>query len=428
MDMIGEVEKTLIGEIINEPKIFNEVVRELRATDFRSDMAKCTYYALVKMYEQGKIGDSLDMLELLHSCGGSEEYRVYLFEASRDVISPNYQVHMKMIREESILRSVRTACHGIALDSLSDITEMEQQVADVLKSFEKRDRARVYNVDDLYERFMKRMSEEPHYIKTGLITLDKKVLISKGDYIIVGGRPSTGKTALTAQMALEMAREHKVMYFSLETNCDKLWDRIIANGCNIPMRSIQDRSFTNDHQQMKTVADFYTSIRGNGLEVVEAAGYTLNDIRSAAIQGGAEIIFIDYLTLINDKGKTMLDKATNISMGLHTLAQSLQITVVALSQLNRDSTNRETPAMTDLRESGQIEQDADAILLISKNKGFEDVDIRRVELSVVKNKEGTLGRVPLIFYGDYQRFIIDENPPVEVAEPKKKPKKRWEYA
>ena len=140
--------------------------------------------------------------------------------------------------------------------------------------------------------------------------------------------------------------------------------------------------------------------------MVDAAGWTVQQIKSKAVQLRAEIIIIDYLSLIRGEGKSLYERVTNISMELHTLAQANRIAVIALSQLNR--AGKDEPDMTSLRESGQIEQDADVILLLHEigrsvldREAGGDADRR---LIIAKNKEGMTGAITLNFQGEYQRF------------------------
>lgn len=123
-------------------------------------------------------------------------------------------------------------------------------------------------------------------------------------------------------------------------------------------------------------------------------------IRAKAAQLEAEVVFIDYLSLIKGEGKSLYERVTNISMELHTFAQQAKVTVVALSQLNRD--DRGEPGLTNLRESGQIEQDADGVILLFEPARAEP-GVNRI-LSVAKNKEGRTGEIPLCFDGSLQRF------------------------
>ena len=145
------------------------------------------------------------------------------------------------------------------------------------------------------------------------------------------------------------------------------------------------------------------------MELVDAAGYTVDDVRAVTLMRGYQVIFVDYLQLLQGPGAGRVEQVTGISIALHTLAQSLGVTVIALSQLSRlpkDNPNK-LPDMSSLRESGQIEQDADAILLLSL-ANHNNRDGARV-LQVAKNKEGTRPDMVLDFHGDTQTFTKAKN-------------------
>ena len=194
------------------------------------------------------------------------------------------------------------------------------------------------------------------YITTGIAKIDKYTYMNKGDFVIIGARPSAGKTAITLQMALHMAKTHRVSYFSLETSAEKLYDRAISNFAHVSFRNIKNglvgEESALEWQKIATASSAFSNL---DLFIVPASGYTVSKIESKAVELGAEVIFVDYLSLVKARGKDRFEQVTNISMGLHNLAQQRKIMVVALSQLSRNGVNE--PSMSDLRESGAIEQD-----------------------------------------------------------------------
>ena len=217
--------------------------------------------------------------------------------------------------------------------------------------------------------------------------------------MVVGGRPSAGKTALTLQIALHMARKYRVVYFSLETSADKIYDRLIANYTGTPLAEIKEPQTIKDWGRIAESTDSFSKLN---LTVVEAAGWTVGQLRAKAMQLRAEVVFIDYLSLLQSPGNSRYEKVSNISIDLHTMAQKQKLLVVALSQLNRGGDGQE-PSLTDLRESGQIEQDADVVLLLhSQDEDDQEADRG---LIIAKNKEGAVGKMLLRFDGALQRFM-----------------------
>ena len=325
-----------------------------------------------------------------------------------------------LIRENTIRQIVKAECFDIASDSSDgySLEEMESRLAKLLNLFAKNGKSDTLTVPELHKELLEYMQSKEDYIKTGLPKLDKNLLVSKGDYIIVGGRPSSGKTALTSQFALNISKKYKVVYFSLETSPLKLWMRMVSNGSGVELRDLKTKAIMSNcypktNEAWKNINEFtVNTAENNSLTIVSAAGFTVNQIKSKALQLNADVIFIDYLTLIKDSGKNAYERATKISTDLHTLAQSEDITIFALAQLNRQAAGEDKkPSMSDLRESGQIEQDADAIMLLSGKRDTDTGIYADRTLCLVKNKEGETGEIDLIFRGDYQKFEEKELAP-----------------
>lgn len=248
-------------------------------------------------------------------------------------------------------------------------------------------------IGKLVDTYIRKLDEKPQYIPSGIPVLDKHLHLAPGNLFIIGGRPSAGKTALSLQMACEMARNgYKVCYFSLETDPDTLTARIIANRLAIPLSDVKAKtvpqSSLDDLAELHRLPLFIRSASGKG------AGW----IKAQAQRMKAQVVFIDYLQLLTaSKAKDRYQQITSISIALHELAQTTGILVVALAQLNRNAAHA-SPSTADLKESGQLEQDADAILLLSADK-------EQYQAILAKNKEGRVGEIPLTFDKARQRFL-----------------------
>lgn len=245
------------------------------------------------------------------------------------------------------------------------------------------------------------MEHPKKHIQTGYGQLDRFMFIDKGDFVVIGGRPSAGKTAFTLQMMLHMAQDRRVGYFSLETSAQKVFDRLISNYDWTSFTKIKKAQLGDE--DWEAITRGYNTFHTLGFDVVPAAGWTVDKIKSYSKIQQYEIVFVDYLTLIHAEGKDDTERTTHISEDLHTFAQQDGITVIALSQLNRDGGDK--LSMTSLRQSGQIEQDADGIVLIQYNS--ETPDVRQIK--IVKNKEGLIGDIHASFDGDHQRFILQDS-------------------
>ena len=248
---------------------------------------------------------------------------------------------------------------------------------------------------DGFLRFLETAAAPRKYISTGLPRLDRAMKLSPGDYLVVGGRPSAGKTALTLQFLLHMAKQYRCVYYSLETRADKLFDRILAAWAGIPLEQIKN----GDAACLEQVRGRLEEFARLQLTVTQAAGWSVPRISAHAARLRAQVIFIDYLSLVRAEGGSLYERVSAISRELREVAQSRGILVTALSQLNRQGAAE--PGLAYLRESGQGEQDADCVLLLH---GGPDADPNHRQLILAKNKEGLTGRIPLRFRGEFQRF------------------------
>lgn len=200
-----------------------------------------------------------------------------------------------------------------------------------------------------------------------------------------------------------MGQQDKVGFYSLETSTAKLTNRLVASRCIIDFGHINRREMTPE--EWERAAKWKKEVLESQLELIPASGWGVADILATALARQHRVVFVDYLQLIRAAGRNRTEQVTNISLALHEMAQAHGILVVALSQLNRASTDRAdaTPTLADLRESGQIEQDADAVLALYIDPD-EDAPMDDRKLRVLKNKEGRLGDFSLAFDGSTQSF------------------------
>ena len=265
-----------------------------------------------------------------------------------------------------------------------------------------RSAVRIVTMEEAMSSFFSRHEGRKEYLTWPIDGLNDKLYAEPGDFIILGGYPSDGKSAMAIQMAYHMAQKKRVGFFSLETNENKLFDRMMAHVARIPFAAIKTNPLTPAHWEAAAKAS--SEIIGKNLHYIPAAGMSVSDIQAVSHANRYDVIFVDYLQLISGKGKDRFSIVTDISIGLHTMAQSTGITVIALAQLSRPekSKNKDTPPpeLSSLRESGQIEQDADIVFMVYRP--HPDSDDRM--LVSRKNKEGRLGSIALNFDGQYQTF------------------------
>ena len=247
---------------------------------------------------------------------------------------------------------------------------------------------------DLIDDYIRSLDQQPNYIPTGIGPLDRNLHILPGNFILIGGRPSAGKTALSLQIAVEMAKQgRRVCYFSLETSPQILTQRIIANQLYAPLEQVKTKKVP------AAELDGLSKLRKLPLYIRSASGRNVAWIRAQALRMKAQVVVIDYVQIIRpDRSGDRYQAITQISIGLHELAQTTGMVVIGAAQLSRNAAHT-LPSNADLKDSGQLEQDADAVLLLGSAEDGRSVCI------LSKNKEGCVGEIPLAFDKEHQRFL-----------------------
>ena len=247
---------------------------------------------------------------------------------------------------------------------------------------------------DLIDDYIRSLDQQPNYIQTGIEPLDRTLHILPGNFILSGGRPSAGKTALSLQIAVEMAKQgRKVCYFSLETSPQILAQRIIANQLYAPLEQVKTKKVP------AAELDGLSKLRKLPLYIRSASGRNVAWIRAQALRMKAQAVMVDYVQIIRpDRSADRYQAITQISIALHELAQTTGMVVMGAAQLSRNAAHA-MPTNADLKDSGQLEQDADAVLLLG------NADDGRSVCILSKNKEGRVGEIPLAFDKERQRFL-----------------------
>lgn len=400
-------ELSVIGSLIVSPeKLLPIALAKLSPKDFYNPVCKSIFAACASLFLENK---PIDFITVLGALGGHEDYKLAIAQAIEMMPTATHaEEYLTLVKENSRRKKAAYWCEELLAQSednkdIGVLQDISGKITEAL-TLEGSEKA-VSAKEGIYNFFLTKMQPKD-YIKTGFQSLDGYTYIDKGDYIIIGGRPSTGKTAFTCQVALTMAETLNVTYFSLETSSAKLYDRLISCYTHTPLSEIK----TAKVQNWARIAEGSEVFGNLKLHVVDAAGWTVAQIKAKAMQLKSDVIFIDYLGLIKAEGKTRYEKTTNISIDLHVMAQNTGITTFALSQLSRNGKD-EQPDMSDLRESGQLEQDADVIILFHREKDNErnpDCNNKR-DLIIAKNKEGNTGAIHFAFDGSIQRFTEVSN-------------------
>lgn len=307
----------------------------------------------------------------------------------------------RIVKEQAALYRARGLAFKIVDGSTryADLTGIYEQLGEAINLHS--ERSDFIPMCDGIDNYIRKLDDKPEYISTGLKVLDNNLHLVPGNFVVIGGRPSAGKTALSLQLACEIAKSgRKVAYFSLETDPDTLYARIIANQLGVPLHTVKNKTVSIN--ELDRLAD----IKKYPLFVRSAAGKSVGWIRTQSIRMQAKVVFIDYLQLIHQAGaKDRYSAVTEISMALHEFAQSTGTLVVALAQLNRETARAGIPpTAADLRESGQIEQDADAIILLAQKVKTQKRPEEHYHFALEKNKEGNVGSLDITFQMETQQF------------------------
>ena len=385
--------RVFLGALMIRPEFAPESLSALNIDDFPADL-QSVFAALSGFCELRGTLDSVqvcakypDLKDIVLAC--ASECEAECVRITRE----NVESWVQIIKEQAALARVQGIAVQItsSLTTFADLPDLYSQMGEALTL--DRDEQDFKPIGELVDTYIRKLDEKPRYIPSGIPVLDKHLHLAPGNLFIIGGRPSAGKTALSLQMACEQARRgFRVCYFSLETDPDTLTARIIANRLAVPLADVKAKSVPqsdlDDLAELHRLPLFVRSASGKGVGWVKAQAQRMK----------AQAIFIDYLQLLADgKAKDRYQAITGISIALHELAQTTGILVIALAQLNRNAAHA-SPSTADLKESGQLEQDADAILLLSS-------DGEQYKCVLAKNKEGKIGEIPLTFDKTRQRFL-----------------------
>lgn len=392
-------ERSVIGNIMMDgEKVMPEAVLHLTKHSFTDPICSHVFGACMALYENQQPIDVITVAEKASGTDNDTYLQECILMAEETPTVSNYKSYIQIVKQCSQIRAAREKTESLltALEDVTDTEALRSQAIKIAACFDDSTTEDAVSARAGFLRFYDNLDKKKQYLSTGFGWLDHRIYFDKGKYMVVGGRPSSGKTALTLQMALHLAKYHNVVYFSLETGVENLYERLAVCYTKVSFSKVKLRDVSDE--ELCNICDHTDTFSALHLQVVQAAGWTTSQIRAKAIQLKADVIFIDYLTLIQSPERSQYEKATQISIDLHTMAQQLQIAVVALAQLNRSG--GEHPDMTSIRESGQIEQDADIILMLHQP------DKKRPDrkISVSKCKDGVVGCHTYYFDGDTQTF------------------------
>lgn len=441
-----EAEEAVIGSILIDPSVVNDVMEVLRSSDFYSKKHQAIFAAMEKLYERGDPVDVLSVCEELKRSGqmkfvGSELDVARLAEAVPT--SAHVMHYAKIVLDKSILRSLIEAGRNIVESAYEErevdeiLDEAERIVFDIAESRATKTYDHIGSImhavfENLEElRLKSSAAPEPGAVVSGLPTgfrvLDRQTSgFHKSDLIIIAARPSVGKTAFALTIARNMAVKFNlsVGIFSLEMSKEQLAQRLLCSESRVDLHKIRTGYLSDQEWERLTIGA--SRLYKANIIVDDEPSLDPRTLRAKARRMKREYnidaIFVDYLQLMHTRGgshESRQQEISEISRSLKLLARELDIAVVALSQLSRAVETREDkrPRLSDLRESGAIEQDADTVLFIYREEYYRKSEKlhepHEAEIIIGKQRNGPIGTVKLMFEPQTASFYELERIEVE---------------
>ena len=430
-----EAEQSVLGGLLLDNSAWDRAGDLLSDSDFYRFEHRLIYAAIGGLVNATKPADVITVFEQLQSLGKAEECGglVYLNALAQSVPSAaNLRRYAEIVRERAILRKLIAASDEIATNAFNPQGRPVAQILDeaegkIFQIGEEGARARqgLQSMDQLIVQLIDRVNElhengaeEVTGVRTGFYDLDRMTAgLQPGDLIVLAARPSMGKTAFALNIAENVAvkEELPVLVFSMEMGASQLALRLVGSLGRIDQTHLRTGRLTDD--EWGRLAEAVDRLKLARLYIDETPGLTAAELRARARRmarqyGQLGLIVIDYLQLMSGSSSGDENRATElgeISRGLKALAKELQCPVIALSQLNRsvETRNDKRPMMSDLRESGAIEQDADIIMFIYRDDYYNKEASKEpgvTEIIIAKQRNGPVGTVKLTFLKPFTRF------------------------
>ena len=415
-----EAEQSVIGSMLMDKEAITIASEQLHGEDFYGKQYGILFDAMVELNDEGKPVDLVTLQQRLKEKGTPPE--IYSLEYIRDVMaavptSANIKHYANIVAEKAVLRKlirvneeIANSCYAQSEPLESILETSEKSIFDIIQKRNSGDfvpiRQVVMNAMNLIEEASKNKGAVTG-IATGFLDLDYKTAgMQPSDLILVAARPSMGKTAFVLNIAQHVAFHDgkSVAIFSLEMSKEQLVNRLLSLESKV-------NSKDDEWERLIESADV---IGKSGLLIDDTPGISIGELRSKCrkfkLEYDLKMIIIDYLQLMSGSGKTesRQQEISDISRSLKALARELHVPVIALSQLSRAVEQRpdHRPMLSDLRESGAIEQDADVVMFIYRDDYYnKDTELKNVaEIIIAKQRNGAIGTINLAWLPDYTQF------------------------
>ena len=401
-EWLSQTEYAVIGALLIDQSDIGEVVEKLKPDALSIKPLREVYEAIVKLHFDSS---PISAASILNAVGADYEPIIKQSVEFAPFARSDVPFYAGVLMEQSRLGRIKATAAELAASETMEAANASMGALNGLMVT--RSAVRAVSAEDAATEFCSRMTATPEYLAWGVSAIDDKVFAERGDLILLGGYPSAGKTLLAVQFALCLSNTYRVGFFSLETSARKLTDRVMSHMSQIPLTKIKRRDL--DDADWEAIAAASAELSKLQFSIIEASGMSVHDIQAVSLNQRFDIIFVDYLQLINEKGKDRYETVTNISQRLHTFSQSSGVAVIALSQLSRPEKQTgkpKPPTMASFRESGQIEQDADVAFILYPSDPDNNYSTRI--LKIAKNKEGEKEKIEFDFDGATQTMRVHE--------------------
>ena len=423
-----ESEQSILGSILLDKDAIITVSETIRPSDFYKEAHKIIYECMLKLSNKNEPIDLITLTEELKKQGHLDDVGGISYITSLSTIVPttsNVKYYADIVKEKSVLRQLIKASNDIINLGYENSVKVEE----VLERAEKR----IFDISqekasddfksinevlvDAYDMIEKLYTNKSDVtgITTGFKDLNKKINgLQRTDLILIAARPAMGKTAFSLNLVQNAALkgDASVAVFSLEMSKDQLVQRMLAAQSHVELKKI--KTGTLDENDWTRIIDAMAVLSSASIHIDDTPGIKISELRSKCrklkIEKGLDLILIDYLQLMEGEGnnESRQQEIAKISRSLKIIAKELNCPVVALSQLSRAPEQRadHRPMLSDLRESGSIEQDADIVMFLYRDEYYHpDSESKNIgEVLIAKNRHGETGSVELVWLGEVQKF------------------------
>ena len=431
-----EAEKAVLGAVLLSPETAEPALERLKPEDFFRLPNREIFAAMKRIWDRGGSIDVVTVLDELERMGKREASGGLSYINELSIFTPtalNTVQYTDIVEEESTRRRLISVCTETANDARTGVRETAKLLEDAERRiFEIAVRASDENIEPIapvYGRVYRRIGEllklggQSTGLPTGFIDLDELTSgLQRSDLIIIAGRPASGKSTLALNIASHAALREgaTVAFFNLEMSKDQLVSRVMATESGVPLSGIRTGKLTSE--ELMVIANSFNRIGSAAFLLDDTPGISVAELRSRCrrikARQGLDLVIVDYLQLMQATGRSesRVQAVSEMTRNLKILARELDVPLIVLSQLSREPDKRadHTPLMSDLRESGSIEQDADIIMMLYRPAAYTDTEEYRegnniAYLHVVKHRNGETRRIDLTWVPELTKFANYSN-------------------